>query len=147
MKQRERLYRIWGHMLDRCRNPNNDSYKYYGGVGVKVCKEWENYKCFKAWAIANGYREDLTIDRINVYGNYEPSNCRWADMKTQNNNRRNSRYLEYKGECRTIAEWAKKLNIPYRTIHHRLERGYSIGAALGLEVGKKLRPQTQKKVI
>ena len=132
-----RLYRIWAHMKDRCNNPKNDSYKRYGGSGVKVCSEWYNFKTFKAWALSNGYAENLTIDRINVYGDYEPTNCRWADMLTQNNNRRNSRTLTYNGETHTISEWARIRQMPYRTIHRRLELGFSIPVALGYEVREK----------
>lgn len=138
---RERLYRIWGHMLDRCRNPKNDCHRYYGERGITVCKEWEKFKQFKEWSLKNGYADNLTIDRIDVNGNYEPSNCRWVDIKTQNNNRRNSRYYEYNGEKHTIAEWAQLLDMPYRTIHRRLELGYTIKEALKVErhKGKKVK--------
>lgn len=136
MKNETRLYSIWRHMLDRCRNPNNDSWMYYGGSGIAVCSEWKKFKLFEAWALNNGYKDNLTIDRIDVNGNYEPSNCRWADMKTQNNNRRNSRYLEYNGERHTIAEWAVLLNVPYKRIYRRIELGYPISAALGFDFFK-----------
>lgn len=126
----KRLYRIWGHMLDRCRNPNNDNYKHYGGAGVTVCEEWRKYKQFEAWALANGYEDNLTIDRENVYGNYEPSNCRWATVKDQQNNRRNSRLLTYNGETHTLSEWARIRNLPYRTIHKRLELGFPVEKVL-----------------
>ena len=88
----ERLYRVWISMRARCNNPNNKSFKYYGGKGVLVCDEWSDYYAFKRWAENNGYDKnakygDCTIDRINPNGNYEPSNCRWVDMATQNNNK------------------------------------------------------------
>lgn len=88
-----RLYRVWKSMKKRCENSNDKSYKYYGAKGVTVCKEWHDYSCFKTWALQNGYDENAdygkcTIDRINPYGNYEPNNCRWVDMATQNKNRR-----------------------------------------------------------
>lgn len=133
-----RLYRIWAHMKDRCKNPNNDSYKYYGGSGIKVCQEWDEFKNFEAWAVANGYSDDLTIDRINVHGDYEPSNCRWADMLTQQNNRRNARKLTYNGETHSISEWARIRQMPYRTIHRRLELGFSVAGALGYKIGEKM---------
>ncbi len=87
-----RLYNIWRSMRQRCNNPNNVNYKNYGGRGISVCSEWDiSFTCFMEWALANGYQEHLTIDRINNDGNYEPSNCRWATYKEQSSNKRNSR--------------------------------------------------------
>lgn len=85
----ERLHRIWKNMKTRCYNKNSPNYKYWGSRGINVCSEWkESFENFREWAIKNGYRDDLTIDRINNDGNYTPNNCRWVDMKVQNNNRR-----------------------------------------------------------
>lgn len=91
-----RIYHVWNGMLQRCENPNSTAYKDYGGRGIKVCKEWHDIKVFVKWAYENGYDEnaergDCTIDRIDVNGNYEPSNCRWVDMKVQANNKRNTK--------------------------------------------------------
>lgn len=85
-----RVYRIWKGMKKRCYNKNTIDYKkWYGEEGVTVCDEWrESFELFYKWAMENGYRDDLSIDRIDPYGNYEPSNCRWADAKTQANNKR-----------------------------------------------------------
>lgn len=87
-----RLYNIWTNMKQRCRNRKNPDFKNYGGRGIKVCEEWlGSFKAFYAWALANGYRENLSIDRIDVNGNYEPSNCRWATALEQRHNRRDTK--------------------------------------------------------
>ena len=83
MKKEPRLYRIWKNMRYRCQKPKNDAFSAYGGRGISVCNEWERFPAFCEWARANGYRDDLTIDRIDVDGNYEPSNCQWI-TKSEN---------------------------------------------------------------
>lgn len=83
-----RLYRIWTGMRNRCANPKNHDFSYYGGRGISVCEEWEDYLQFKSWAIENGYSNELTIDRIDVDGNYTPENCRWITQSEQCKNKR-----------------------------------------------------------
>lgn len=92
-----RLYNIWVHMRNRCNNPNREAYKWYGGKGVKVCDEWNSYPNFKAWAIANGYTDELTIDRIDISKNYCPENCRWLS-KSDNSKHRQGTYKPIRGE-------------------------------------------------
>ena len=120
-----RLYHIWNRMKDRCYNENHKSYKDYGGRGVVVCDEWNDFKCFEEWAITNGYDDDLTIDRIDVNGNYEPSNCKWSTKKEQANNKRNNHFVTCNGERRTITEWAEITGVTTQTIYKRLRRGWS----------------------
>lgn len=116
-----RLYMIWANMKERCYNKNNPKYKNYGDRGIIVCDEWKySYVCFREWALSNGYSNLLTIDRIDVDGNYEPSNCRWTTNVEQSNNRTNNIDIEYKGEMHTLSEWSKILNINYHTLYRRL---------------------------
>lgn len=90
-----RLYRIWEGMRARCNNPNKDGFKYYGGRGIKVCPEWDSYEIFEEWAYSHGYREYLTIDRINNDKGYSPDNCRWATWKEQAANKRTAPSLDF----------------------------------------------------
>lgn len=115
-----RLYRIWCGMRQRCNNPKTICYKNYGGRGIKVCKEWEDFMTFYDWSMKNGYENSLTIDRIDVNGNYEPSNCRWVNQKVQNNNTRKNHYLTYKGITKTMSEWSDITGIPYYTLRGRI---------------------------
>lgn len=126
-----RLCNIWRSMKDRCYNPNCQAFKNYGGRGIEVCKEWRcDLKAFYDWAISNGYDDSLTIDRIDVNGNYEPSNCRWADKTVQANNTRANHLLEYGGETMTIADWSRRTGIKQHTILRRLSLGWDIEKTL-----------------
>ena len=113
-----RLYHVWQGMKARCLNERGKSYHNYGGRGIKVCDEWLNdFQAFYDWAMANGYRDDLSIDRIDVNGNYEPNNCRWATRDEQNNNKRGNRVVTVNNETRTIGEWANIIGINYHTLY------------------------------
>ena len=117
-----RLYNIYMGMNKRCYNKNDTSYSDYGGRGIYVCDEWrgENgFINFKNWALANGYTDELSIDRKNNNGPYSPENCRWTDLKAQANNRRSNVFITFNGETHTIAQWAEITGIPYDTLHNR----------------------------
>lgn len=86
--RRTRLYNIWVGMRKRCNSKANRAYKWYGGRGICVCRDWDRFIVFREWAITNGYADNLTIDRIDVNGNYEPSNCRWITIQEQQKNKR-----------------------------------------------------------
>lgn len=133
----ERLYRIYYGMRTRCYNEDDVGYEIYGARGINVCDEWLNdFFTFQQWAFENGYRDDLTIDRINNDGNYEPSNCRWADIKTQCNNRRTTKFIEYKGIRKSISEWSATTGIRRGTIYSRLKKGWSVEDAITIPSGK-----------
>lgn len=115
------LYSVWSGMIQRCTNTKANNYGRYGKRGIKICSEWRsNFKAFYEWAMFNGYSAGLTIDRIDTNGDYEPSNCRWVDRKTQQNNRRNNHHFTYNGVTHTIAEWSKLLNVNPETLRYRV---------------------------
>lgn len=126
-----RLYKTWKGIKERCFNPNKTKYSIYGGRGITICDEWKNdFKAFREWAMANGYNDTLTIDRIDANGNYEPSNCRWATQKEQQNNKRNNHLITFNGETHTLTEWASIKNIPRRTLQDRIYKGWKIEKSL-----------------
>ncbi|MEK3993708.1 hypothetical protein MKY29_03050 [Psychrobacillus sp. FSL K6-2365] len=118
-----RLYGIWQKMKDRCYNSNLRSYEDYGARGIKICDEWLVPDNFIDWALANGYKNYLTIDRIDNNGNYEPTNCRWSTSKVQARNRRSNIEVEYLGKKMTMIEVAEKSSISYRALIARYRRG------------------------
>lgn len=118
-----RIYRIWLLMKNRCLNSKYYLFKNYGGRGITVCNEWKNdFVKFYDWSMANGYKEDLSIDRINVNGNYEPSNCRWTTKLQQQRNTTRLRKITYKNETHCISEWADILGLEYNTLYYRFRR-------------------------
>ena len=116
-------------MKNRCYNPQNKFYKDYGGRGITVCSEWldkkNGHKNFREWALENGWKEGYSIDRINVNGNYEPSNCRWATPTEQANNRRNNNFVTINGVTKTTTEWAKQIGISQNAFAERVRSGWS----------------------
>ncbi len=119
------LFNIWRNIKERCENRNYKTYGNYGGRGITLCDEWQSFESFYEWAIDNGYEKGLSIDRIDVDGNYEPSNCRWATPKQQARNRRSTVFIEHNGEKRSLAEWAEILGVRFNTLQWRYYNGWS----------------------
>lgn len=123
---KERIYKEYKSMRMRCFRSSWEGYQNYGGRGITVCEEWKNnFMAFYEWAMSNGYNDALSLDRIDVNGNYEPSNCRWVSIKAQMNNKRNSRRVDVRGETLTVIECAEKYNINEYTLRSRIRRGYT----------------------
>lgn len=129
-ESRTRLFRIWVSMRNRCEKEYYQDYKYYGGRGITVCDEWNDYEVFASWANENGYADDLSIDRIDVNKGYSPDNCRWADAITQANNTRRNRMISYNGETKSLAMWARQYDLPQKLVRKRLENGWSVERTL-----------------
>lgn len=135
----DRLYNIWQSMKQRCYNVNSVKYKNYGGRGIKVCEEWRNdFHCFKAWALENGYdynktRKEQSIDRINNNGNYEPSNCRFVSHSNNCRNKNNNVLLTKNNQTKTIAEWCKELQLNQRLVSNRAKKYTNIDEILSKE--------------
>lgn len=130
-QSKTRLYGIWCKMLSRCTNKKLWNYKNYGGRGITICTEWQSFEPFYKWAMANGYRDDLTLDRKDNDGDYCPENCRWVTQKEQQNNKRSNRLLTYNGETRTLTKWSEITGLSATCICLRLNRyKWSVGDAL-----------------
>jgi tRNA-binding EMAP/Myf-like protein len=120
-----RIFKIWQGMKRRCSKNAGEVGKYYYDKGIRVCKEWsEDFMNFYNWAMEHGYSEELTIDRIDYNGDYEPKNCRWVDYKTQNNNKSNNIIVSYKGETMSLTQWAERYGVPSRVFHSRKRKGW-----------------------
>lgn len=124
------LYRKWVDIKTRCYNKNHKNYKYYGGRGIIMCDEWLDYVNFKEWALGNGYRKHLTIERIDNNSNYCPENCTWIPKIEQSNNQQHTRIITYNGKTQTMSAWARELNIKVGTLSRRLCSGWTINRAL-----------------
>ena len=124
---KSKLYYVWYNMKNRCYKTTNREYKRYGARGVIICDEWkDDIVAFYNWATNNGYKDGLTIDRINVDGNYEPNNCRFITPYEQSINRRDNFYIEKDGVRKTMSEWTKETGTHHQTIRYRLNRGWDI---------------------
>jgi hypothetical protein len=127
-ESKTKLYRVWRHMIERCNNKNNSEYHNYGERGIMVCEKWRNsFLSFKDWAINNGYKECLQIDRFpNNNGNYEPNNCRWATPRENSNNKRNNTLLTYNGITKTVTQWSDYIGLCPSNLFHKITRGQNI---------------------
>ena len=137
----KRIRHIWELMKSRCYNNKNISFKNYGDRGIKICDEWLDKKNglinFYNWSMENGYREDLSIDRIDIDGNYEPSNCRWVSWKKQCNNKRNNIKIKYNGESENVCYFIQKYSLNKFAIYSRLRKGWSIKDAIEKPINEK----------
>lgn len=139
-----RLYNVWKNMKVRCNNPHYKQYKYYGGRGITVCDDWNDFRKFCEWSYANGYDEnakrgECTLDRINTDRGYEPSNCRWVSMKIQCSNRRawgtdthNHKMIKwtFNGKTHTIKEWSNITGIKSNILRSRWHKGWDVERVL-----------------
>lgn len=129
------LYKRWVGMTSRCTNPNEPGFKNYGGRGIVVCQEWREYVVFRKWALANGYSQELQIDRIDNNGNYGPDNCHFVTSKENNRNRRSTRMVTAFGETKCLNAWIEdeRCKISRRGLMHRLNSGIPPEEAISTE--------------
>ena len=133
-----RLYNIWTSMKQRCETSKKEKFiKDYQNRGIKVCEEWHDFAVFQKWALENGYKDNLSIDRIDNNKGYYPENCRWADNIIQANNKRNNRWLTYNNKTQTIAQWARELGMNYNTLGQRIRMGWSVEKAFNKPMCKR----------
>lgn len=142
-----KIYRVWSNMKNRCYNKKTKRYEDYGGRGISVCTEWVNsYESFRDWAFANGYKEDLTIDRIDNNGNYCPQNCKWVTRYEQNINKRNNIEIAIDGETKCLSEWCFKFGINRSTVNTRVRMcGWTYEKALTTKINKKHRRKSYER--
>ena len=122
---RHKLYNVWQGLKTRCNNPNSNRFKYYGGKGIKVCEEWLEFNNFFNWAVTHGYKEGLTLDRLDSEKGYSLDNCQWVDYKHQNSHKSNQKRILYGGREFTLKEATRIAQVPLTTIYRRLRRGMS----------------------
>ena len=138
--KREKLYVVWCDIIQRCFDKNFRGYHRYGGRGITICNEWRHdYPAFRSWALSHGYKEGLTIDRINNDGNYEPNNCRWVTMKEQCRNKTGLVWITYNGKTMIMNDWAELLGLKKSTLGERIRRGWTIEKALTTPLLKRFR--------
>ena len=141
-KSKSRLYEVWKAMRQRCNNPNHDSYKNYGGRGIYICDEWNDYTAFEEWAIKNGYGGsakfgECTIERKDNSGPYSPDNCVFANWSEQQNNTRNNHRITIDGETKTLTDWCEIYGIRPSTVLRRIGLGWSEEKSITTPTGAK----------
>ena len=133
-----RLYKIWKQMRIRCNCITNPTYRFYGARGIKICDEWNDFAVFREWALSHGYRDNLSIDRIDADDNYKPQNCRWITMQENLDRARKRKFYSYAGKTLCHNEWAKELGINPSTLTGRIRRhGVEFALAAGRRIGGK----------
>jgi hypothetical protein len=138
-----RLYKTWESMKERCNNPHNKSYQRYGGKGIKVCAEWNSsFESFHSWAMAEGYDEGLTIDRIDNAKGYIPDNCRWVTTAEQNRNYSRNHMITYHGVTKCLSDWADQFGINRATVLFRLKTGKTLEEVFNKTDGRTTRWKT-----
>lgn len=132
-----RIFSIWRNMLARCSiDSKRKDADYYAQKGIRVCEEWKTYESFEKWALENGYDENLTIDRIDENGDYEPNNCQWITIAEQQRKKKCNRWFSHKGTNKILSDWANELNIPLKTLADRIDKlGYSFEEAINKKPG------------
>lgn len=126
-----KIYKIWESMKRRCDSNKTERYSNYGGRGITYCDKWDKFEGFHEWSKKSGYKEGLSIDRIDVNGNYEPSNCRWVTLEKQSFNKTNSRKVAYKNKELTIAELAKETGKSYHLLYQRIVKlGWNVNESI-----------------
>lgn len=138
---RTRLYKIWIKLRDRCTNKSNPRYRFYGGRGIKVVREWNDFFLFQKWAVESGYSDELSIDRIDNDQGYSPSNCRWVSQKEQVRNRRCTAQETINGTTKSVAEWCEILGLPYYIGQSRHQRHIPLNKPYKPQKSRNLRSQ------
>lgn len=134
---KSKLYQEWRGMKRRCLNPKSKFYHCYGGRGITICDEWVNdYECFRDYVtqLDNYGKDGYTLDRIDVNGNYEPNNVRWADIITQANNRRDTEQITFNGKTMTLKQWSREMGVRYSTLQNRKRLGWSYNDILSIPI-------------
>ena len=129
-KKKKKLYFVWNAIKTRCENEKSKSYRDYGGRGIKLCTESHDPSEFIQWALKSGYKYGYEIDRIDVNGDYEPNNCRWITKEENANNKRNNKAIEYNGEKKTLAQWARYFEVNYKNLSRNIIKGYGLEDAV-----------------